>query len=186
MIPSAVTRSICSKHPADSPVLTTPHAAHSTINFNRLSGEISSRAMSYRSFLHNNSASAVPVSIWHHRTRKYHHHQIHDENAATTSRNPSFFDPTRPTQLHSHITRPTAPIMQDCSTKFGVVAHAHTHNPTQYQHHRLLHDSSPYWTLRVPMTSSPSHTDDGIIYHPPWPPPHGSRYQLKSDYNPYR
>jgi len=64
--------------------------------------------------------------------------------------------------------------MQDHSTKFGV-AHAHTHNPTQYQHHRPFHDPPPYWTLRIPTTSSPTYTDDGTIYRPLWPPPHGSR-----------
>jgi len=178
-IPSAVTRSTRSEHPADSPATITPHAAHSTTDFNRLCGKISSRDMSYRSFLRNNSVPVVPTSIWHHRICKYHNHQsTHDKNAAT-GRNLSFSDPTRPTQLYSPITRPTAPITQDHSTKFGV---AHTH-PTQYQHHRPFHDQLPYRTIRIPTTSSPSHIDDGTIYRPPWPPPHGPFYYCPTTSN---
>jgi len=153
IITSTATCSVGSKHPADSPVSTTPNTAHGNMD---LSGEISSRAMTYRSFLGNNSVPVVPASIWHHRTRKYHHHKSphDDENAATRT--------------------PTATIIQDHSTKFGV-AHAHSQNPTQYQHHRPLHDSPPYRTLRIPTASSPPHTDDGTIYRPPWPPPYGPR-----------
>jgi len=153
IIASAATCSIGSKHPADSPDSTMPNTAHSTMD---LSGEISSRAMSYRSFLSNNSVPVMPASIWHHRTRKYHHHErLHDdENAATRT--------------------PTATIMQDRSTKFGI-AHPHTHNTTQYHHCRPLHDPPPYRTLRIPTASSPPHTDDGTIYRPPWPPPHSPR-----------
>jgi len=182
--PSAATRSVCSNHPANSPVLPTLHAAHSTIDFNRLSGKISSRAMSYRSFLRNKSVPVVPASIWHHRTRTYHQQQnTHDKNAATTGRIPSFLDPTRPTQFYSTNTRPTAPTMQDHSTKIGVAQH--THNSTQYQHHRPLYDSSPYRIIRLPTPSLPLHTDTGTIYRPPWPPPYDSRYSVDPQPDPF-
>jgi len=69
--------------------------------------------------------------------------------------------------------RTTAPIMQDRSTQIGVAPH--THNSTHYHHHRPLHDSSPYRIICLPTTSSPLHMDDGTIYCPPWPPPHGLR-----------
>jgi len=103
--------------------------AHCTTDFIRLtsglliSTEISSRKLTYRSFLRLHSVSVVPESLWHHRIRSYHHH-LQNPSAALRNQN-----------------RNTGPFysttLQPVITQYSTFDAAHVHN--DYGYHRSLH-----------------------------------------------
>ncbi len=80
--PSLITSDTsASNNPGNTPAFPALNTAHCIVDFIRstsgllISAEISSRNLTYRSFLRHHSVPVVPESIWHHRIRSYHHNQ---------------------------------------------------------------------------------------------------------------
>ncbi len=94
-----------------------------------ISTEISSRNLTYHSFLCHHSVPVIPESIWHHRICSYHHH--HQQNPSAALQNQD-----RDTGLLY------SPTLQPVIMQYSTFDAAHVHkdyHTTQYHYHWSLH-----------------------------------------------